>query len=514
MARLAIVDQREIQVPFDFSRSVGIYLAFNGEIYNWRELRAELSDGTPWETECDAEVIARAFRKWGPACLHRFNGMFGIALVDVERGVFFLARDRAGEKPIYYQKMSGGFSFASEAKALPGPKRPGYCPEVEVFEFDCLGSTPFLDVKCLGPGEFILARHATDLAAATPMNWWALPSDVDESLTFPAAVDEAEYLLRDAIALRAVSEVPVGVQLSGGLDSAIVQAVVRSERLYTVTFPEDGVDNLPLARAASLGLAEPQPITFGYRDLLEWLPKIAYHLDTPATWTAVCQWAMNGKMAKDGIVVVFSGEGADELFGGYTRYRILRHVEGMRVDPRLDAYRALLFHVLGDDVALLSRMIDRSKDGSHREEAEAIVRVLSRGLGLVNDAGRVDFYTTMQVLLRMADRMSAAFGMENRAPFLDFRIMEFASRLPSRFKVTEQGSKVVLMEVARRLGVPAAVVDQTTKSGLFVPWAKWRPATTPGGSRGEWDRSSFRDLMFAEWAKAFFGDEAVSSRSA
>lgn len=493
MSRLAVVDRRQIGVPFNFVESCGVVLAHNGEIYNHRELRLELSDGTPWQTDCDAEVVARAWRRWGPGMLDHFNGMWGLCVVDSRKHEVFLARDRAGEKPLYYAAFGTGLTFASEIKALPVKLEEAPCPDVDVFEFDCLEETPFRGVRRLGPGQYLYFRSIEDIATATPKTWWELGSVVDEGMTWEAAVDETEALVIDAVKIRAVSDVTVGTQVSGGLDSAIVQAVAKTHRAYTVTFPEDGVDNMPIARLAAR--CEPIAVTFDLEDLERVLPDVAYHLDTPATWTAVCQWFLDKKMAEDGCVVALSGEGADELFGGYSRYRFLYWLERAADDEHLASYSYARERLHGTDVAVIARMLDRSGGGA-RTRAVEIVERFALGNRLLASAMRVDFYTTMQVLLRMADTMAAASSMENRSVFFDHRLLDLAARMPVRFKVTERESKVALREVARRLGVPAVIVDEKIKQGLFVPWERWT------GARG-WDRSGFATMMRTVWRDRF-----------
>ncbi len=498
MARLAIVDRRQIGVPFDFRESCGVVLAFNGELYNWRELRSELSDGTPWETDCDAEVVARAWRRWGPSMLHRFNAMFGLVIIDSINNEVFLARDRAGEKPLYYAPFGTGLAFASEIKALPIRLEESLCPDVDVFEFDCLETTPFKDVRRLGPGQFIRLRSPKELSDIKCNTWWELPyGTVDENMTWDDAVEETYSLIVDAVKIRSVSEVVVGAQVSGGLDSAIVQAIAKCDKAYTVTFPDDGVDNLPLARLAAG--REPTPITFGMADLMRVLPEVVYHLDTPATWTSVCQWFMNKKMAEDGCVVALSGEGADELFGGYTRYRILHHIMKTQDDPFLADYSYARTRLLGTDEEIIARMLDRS-DGSARNHALDIVRRFSKDSGnLLTNAMRVEFYSTMQLLMRMADKMAAASSIENRSIFFDYRLMELSARMPVWYKIDETGSKKVLREVAKWNGIKVApeIINETTKKGLFVPWSKW------SGSNS-WNRDSFAKLMKEVWRNRFF----------
>ncbi|MBU0706725.1 asparagine synthase (glutamine-hydrolyzing), partial [Patescibacteria group bacterium] len=448
MSRLKIVDQSDLPVPFDFRENLGVVLAFNGEVYNWRDLRTELG-GTPkggWRTRCDAEVVAAAWRRYGVECLSRLNGMWGFVLVDVWRGEVFAARDRAGEKPLYFADRDGARYFSSEIKGLPVPLRPTVSIDVETLEFDFRDDTPFEEVYAVPPGTYM---HTINGASWATHQWWELPVAEPREPT-ETLVSDLTDLIVDATRIRYVSEVPVAVQLSGGLDSAIVQAICRSDRLYCVDFPADGVDNLSNAQLAAHG-PQVTPVTFTRDDLLRVLPDVAYHLDTPATWTAVCQWFLNQRIADDGNVVVMSGEGADELFGGYARYRVLYWGDRLRADPLLTEYGSLTARVLGAPEDEMARMLDRGGRPWTLAHAECLVRQYGGGVpGMVNRMARTDFYTTMQVLLRMADRMSAAFSLENRSPFLDYRVMELSSTIPVGLKITEHESKAILRRVAER----------------------------------------------------------------
>ena len=174
----------------------------------------------------------------------------------------------------------------------------------------------------------------------------------------------------------------------------------------------------------------------------------------------------------------------------------------MRSDPRLESYGPLTEHLVGTSSDVLAKLLDRSPDGSARGRATDLVKRFSCIGGLVQRASRVDFYTTMQLLLRMADTMASAHSMENRSPFLDHRVMEFSARLPTRFKVTDTASKALLVDAARCVGVPEGVTSQVTKKGLFVPWAKWAGARST--SRGVWDRSGFAGMMKDAWRGTFF----------
>lgn len=487
MSRLKIVDQSDITVPFDFSKHLGVLLAFNGEIYNWRDIRNTLD--VPWATSCDAEVVAAAWRQYGPNCLHKLNGMWGMILVDTWKHEIFISRDRAGEKPLYWVLDKDSIYVASEPKALPVSLVECQCQDVDVLEFDCGITTPLKGINAVSPGGYI---HLCNAAQPNEVSWWQLPMVQEDNTTLETAVNEVEATLVDAIKIRYIAERPVAVQLSGGLDSAIVQAVVRSNRLYCVTFSD--VDNLSMAKAAAFS-EQVVPVKFSVDDLMAILPTVAYYLDTPATWTAVCQWFLNQRAREDGNIVVLSGEGADELFGGYSRYRILYWVDKMLSDGHLAAYAPLVARTFsGDENQLLVNMLNRGGQSSRRR-AEDLINEFG-GIGtLAARMARVDFYTTMRVLLRMADRMASAFGMENRSPFFDYRVMELAARLPDKFKINDDESKVVLRRVAERLGVDGRIVNEKTKKGLFIPpsWGK----KLNGGQ--DWDRKWFTSMMLSAW---------------
>ena len=503
-ARLAIVDQRSLMVPYIYP-SLGVVLAYNGEIYNWGELREELADGTPWESRCDAEVLARAWRRWGLACLDRFNGMFAFCLVDIESGVVLLARDRAGEKPLYWATRQGHLYFSSEIKGLAcGPLEEVECLDMEVFEFDCLEATPFKDVNALLPGHYIQLTGGTK--APEPKCWWQPPRDVDMSMGWEEACAKTEALLVSSIRMRAQATVPVTAYVSGGLDSAIIQAVARLDHVFSYG------SECPKFDAA--GDAAVTVTMFDKDAAIRALPRIAWHLDTPATWSALAHWFLAKDTREHGFKVVLSGEGADELFGGYTRYRILWWVDQMRDDPNLARYGSLLDHMLAYDSdssgdGFLVRMLDRSVTDTWeaRERLEnhtqAIIdRFGGNGRPMTPDMLRLDWHTTMQVLLRMADRMTMAHGIENRSPFFDHRLVEHAFRMPLKHKIDATSSKRVLREVARRLGVDTRIVDDKDKRGLSVPWNSW-VGRRSAGSRGLYDRRAFADTMRSTWRRVW-----------
>lgn len=521
MSRLKIVDQQDLTVPYVFAWA-GVVLGFNGEIYNWQELRVELDsrvDGR-WETTCDAEVVAWAWRVWGPQMLKRFNGMFALVVVDTAEGEVFVARDRAGQKPLYYCQNDGALAFASEAKALPIQLEAETTLDVEAFEFDWGHAVPLRGVCRLEAGTSWHITHETFRDSAwtqhRPKQWWTPPrlarAGLRDASLYRETVRDLTELIVDAVRLRLSDEVGVALQLSGGLDSAIIYKAWESfdpdgasnALKVCMDFTTDGIDNLSRAEAVTSGVVS---VGLNVEEVEEILPNVLYHLDTPATWSALCLWKLAKAIHESGSKIILSGEGADELFGGYTRYRVLWWLDMMRHDKYLEAYEPTISHVMGDQWGVLARMLNRGcPDGLTHEHVLDIIaeKVGSFRGSLVRQAMLTEFGTTMQVLLRMGDRMASAWGLENRCPFLDYRIIHLASELPDAWLVRSEGSKVILRDVARELGVFESIVNETTKRGLAIPWARWAPALCPSrgskdSSRGVWDRSGFADLSNRVW---------------
>jgi len=512
MTRLRITDQSDIPVPYRYPQW-GITLAYNGEIYNWKEIRAELDN--PWETNCDAEVLAAAWFHEGPKCLDRLNGMWSFILVDENTQSVWACRDRAGEKPLYLAREPNNPDttyFASEIKGLPIALTEQPCLDVEIFDFDCRSELPIANVTAVEPATLL---HVDLIAnTTTSRKWWSLPHEADQEqvCTLPKyteTIDELRHLISNAIKIRVPEQVQYGILLSGGLDSAIIQAIAKSDHLYCLTFPDyDTLNVSDMAYLAAKG-SPVQEVTFSRQDLIDILPTVAYHLDTPATWTAICQWHTFKRAASDKCQVVISGEGADELFLGYTRYRILWRLSQIFTDPLLVDYQPLAYYYLqrsADDI--LAGALNRADIGN-REAYYGVKKIVQEYGAHATDAdlatrmSRIDWATTMQVLLRMADRMASAHSIENRSPFLDHRVIELATSLPLSWKIAQQSNKTILRDVAYRFGVHPRVVHEQTKRGFTIPWPQWR--SDPGTAqlarktRGVWDRSDYAEMSLKAW---------------
>src|SRR3990167_9267645 len=338
MGRLSIIDLKSKGLcPYIEDDLV---LTFNGEIYNYKELRKELEEkGYIFRTESDTEVLLKSYKEWGYACLDKFNGMFAFCIKDGK--TLFLARDIAGEKPLYFSY--GPFRFASEAKAL--------------------------DWKCmeLRPATYMLYDLETETAKFERW-WWFEPVNIKD----PVAT--LELLLEDSIRLRTQADVPYGLYLSNGIDSSLINTFHNFEHTFTY---EDG----------------------DYKEEFDSLfEKIVWHLDYPTTsFSPFGLWKLAEQASKK-VKVVLSGEGADELFGGYIRYM-----------P--DA----LYEQARNIFPSYWKMFPVKQN--------------------LNYWCWKEFHGNLRQLLRMGDRMSSAFGIENRCPFLDRRIIEFAFSIPPELKI-------------------------------------------------------------------------------
>jgi asparagine synthase (glutamine-hydrolysing) len=260
-----------------------------------------------------------------------------------------------------------------------------------------------------------------------------------------------------------------------------------------VADPDDNSD--PYVELAKLVAPDTTFVTFGREHVEEVFEEVAYYLDTPATWTAFAQYFLAKRIAVDGGKIILSGEGADEIFYGYARYKALWWLDQMHADPVLDGYGETIARVLGDDARhLVGRVLDRGFNDAPWTYADAYGGPATHSC--VSRLARTEWHTTMQVLLRMLDRMTGRFGLEGRAPFLDHRLIEFVSPLPDEYKITKHETKRLLRDVARRLGVPKAITESTGKRGLSIPWNHWHGIKS-------WNRDHFADAMYGSWWRAF-----------
>ena len=514
--RLAVIDLSPAGHQPMVSASGRTAVTFNGEIYNYRQLRAELEGrGARFRTATDTEVLLEGYEAWGAAVLERLNGMFAFALADLAGDSVLLARDPAGQKPLYLAARDGGLAFASELKALlVDPAAPRAIDREALDFYLAYGYVP--GPRCLLRGYRKLpAGHALVVDVATGRErqwaWWSharAVADQASSAGDAGLIDDFERCLGDAVARQAVADVPVGVLLSGGLDSGLVAALAarrwgRRVRTFTVTFPGHARhDEGPRARevAAFLGTDHTElPFTGG---VLEALPDIARHQDEPIADSAIVPTWLLARLVRAHVTVALGGDGSDELFGGYPHYRWARHaaaarqvvpgpVRGLvagaaaRLPPGVRG-RHHLMGLSGDFGASLAH-VNLYFDRAWRR------RLVPPTVGLPDETGpeawraglgaeyhdpreramAADFTSTMsEGYLVRVDRASMSVGLEVRAPFLDPEVLRFArSRVPVDLKVGAAGQKLLPARLAERLLPPRPAGSR--KQGFTMPLAAW-----------------------------------------
>ncbi len=526
--RLAIIDLTTGHQPLSTADG-SHWITYNGELFNYLEIRSELvALGFHFKTASDTEVVVTAYKAWGKKCLDRFIGMFAFAIWDGRE--IFLARDRLGEKPLYYITQGDRFLFASEIKALLVEVTPEAALDdrFPVLEAALEPDTLFRGVRALEPGCHLVFNGRTTVVE----RYWSIPEGPIERRSASDLTEELLWLLNDAVRLRLRSDVPVGLFLSGGLDSSLLAGIARPHKTFTCHLPYGpAYDELAYARlmADSIG-SQLHTVTVGPDDFRRDFPKAIWHLEQPiATTSSIAEFAL-ARLAREHVKVAIGGQGADEAFGGYVRYALLAEEERMGASPLFREYHPLARllwgpQVFGPPADRYFKLIQRGA-GSNAPLEEAR-RIFTRQGSLVDRMGAVDFRMTFPSLITMNDRAAAAFGVENRTPLLDHRLVEFAFRLPPELKLHAGQTKILLRRASRGL-VPDAIIDRPEKKGLGVPVGRWlqnelkdwaaelsssleRRGISLGAAedRGEFDRTLFTKVSLELWFRTFIDNRGV-----
>jgi len=493
-------------------------IAFNGEIYNHREVRAELEClGHRFRSNCDTETVLRAFQQWDTACFARMRGMFAVALWSESRRRLVLARDRMGIKPLYYYRHGDDVYFGSELKAIFEHANVPRRLDLDALELYLSvnyvpGSRTLVEgIRKVPPGHLLQWCHGKLWTEA----WWKLEQAKAGPMRFEGAKEQLDGLLRDSVREHLVSDVPLGVWASGGLDSSTILHYAASEtpgrlKTFSVSFAGRSFDESPYFRqvAEIYGTEHHEFDLNPDLELASAIEDFAYYSDEPsADAGALPVWYLS-RMSRRYVTVALSGEGADELFGGYLTYLADRMVRPLRCVPgwaRRIMLGALERYVpVSDEKISLEYKLKRWIEGSwlHADEAhffwngtftrEQLRRIrlgedgsardgglqdLVEQLGLRNMGTAARYLTVDQQyylpddILYKTDRMSMAHSLEVRPPFLDHRIVEFAAGLPDRFKIRGFQQKYILRELMRGK-LPAAVLDRK-KTGFDIPTHDW-----------------------------------------
>ena len=492
--RLAIIDLEGGAQPL-YSEDKNLVVVFNGEIYNYRALTAELTAlGHTFATRTDTEVLLHGWEQWGRELLPRLRGMFAFALWDRRAGVLFCARDMFGIKPLYYCRCADGtLLFASEIKAFLD--HPSFAKRLNTAQLplylSCQYSpgrdTFFVGVQKLLPGHFL--EFSDGIVRTTR---WVQPAFLPGDA--PVSPAEIEEVLRGSAAAHKVADVEVAGFLSGGVDSAYLTALARPARTYTISYAEPKYDESFPARALARSLGVRNRVRrISPGEFWDAVPAVQYHMDEPlADAAAVALYFLNREAAKD-VKVVLSGEGADELFGGYPLYRQAVWAERWQKMPR--AVRRALAALLPGCGLLHRGALPRWQRSARAnyvfETTQERDKYLKRDYRAPTPAQRckpyfdavrgldeptavqwVDWQTWLpRDILRKADRMSMAHSLELRVPFLDRQVLAAAQALPRRYRCTGRRGKIALRAAAARR-LPPQLAD-APKRGFPVPLADW-----------------------------------------
>jgi asparagine synthase (glutamine-hydrolysing) len=520
MRRLSIIDVKTGHQPLS-NETQDIWIVYNGEIYNHAELRADLeAKGHRYRSRSDTETIVHLYEEYGRNCVTHLRGMFAFAIWNRRKRTLFAARDRFGIKPFYYAWDGGAFLFGSEIKAVLASSRikprfnSGALAEYLAFGYLSGQETMFAGIQKLMPGHTL---ELTEGSEPSIEQYWDISAQPDiESHPREYYVTTYRELLEGAVSSHLMSDVPLGVFLSGGLDSSAVAALarkIRGDRIQTfaVGYGEEAFSELSFARQVAQHIqSEHHEVRLSRGEFFASLPKLIWHEDEPLVWPSSVALYYVARLAREHVTVVLTGEGSDETLGGYTRYA------WTLLNSRLDrAYRALtptaLRHLVRNGIqqgplsASLRRKLEHTflvRDGESwpsfyydnffsafaaSEQASllttealamagdayaASMRAWERPRGdLLQDLLYADIHSYLIELLMKQDQMSMAASVESRVPFLDHVLAEFALRIPAQYSIRGMAGKFILKQVVEDL-LPHDIVYRK-KMGFPTPWEHW-----------------------------------------
>jgi asparagine synthase (glutamine-hydrolysing) len=487
--RLSIIDLIGGRQPI-CNEDQSIWIVYNGEIYNYRDLRKELKqNGHIFRTKSDTEVIIHLYEELGERCVDKLNGMFAFAIWDEKDQKLLLARDRLGQKPLFYARSNGDFLFASEIKAILAANK-------QKREIDYESLHHYLSLRFI-PSPQTLLRSIKKLPPAHILIWqdnqihltryWHLSFRNKLKLSESEFIDGLEEKLHHTIESHLISDVPVGAFLSGGMDSSMIVAIMAksvgdSFQTFAIGVKEQSFNELPYARMVADRYHTKHIEHIVESDMIQLLPKMIWYLDEPSDPIAACQFHA-AELAAGHVKVVMGGDGGDELFAGFDRYLGVNYID--------------YYNLIPDRLSSLQNMSQRYAEAtcffrfSHQDKQALFSDELWRRLGNLNSADVIvsqfenshaddaidkmlyaDFMTRLpEHSLMLTDRMTMAHGLEARSPFLDHQLVEFLAAFPSKLKIRGRKLKYVLRRIAQQY-LPDEIVKRK-KQGFMFPIAFW-----------------------------------------
>lgn len=526
--RLSIIDLTTGDQPI-YNEDERIVTVYNGEIYNYVELRDELvKAGHKFKTKSDTEVLVHGFEEWHTDLPKYLRGMFAFAIYDKKSNELFLARDNFGIKPLYYTVMDGTFMFASEIKAFLDT--PDFKKELNEdilqayleFSFVPTNETFFKGVYRLDAGSSLLYKDGD-----IKIDKYFRLDFKDKEQTFDEAVESISEVMKDSVSRHLLSDVEVGSFLSSGIDSSYIVSLAKPAKTYTVGYDIDKYDEISYAKdlTEKLGINNTSKV-IKMDEYMEELPKIMYYLDEPMSDPAAISLYFVAKLASRDVKVVLSGEGADEFFGGYNYYReevdmkfynkipyFIRHFIG-KIASLFPEGRGFNFLVRRGE------KLENSYIGVNRNFSEKMARkVLSKeynlrgidvtkeiykqfaGYSNIHKMQAIDInYWLMKDILLKADRMTMASSLEGRVPFIDKEVFKVASGLSIDYKVTKENTKVALRKAAKEV-IPTEAYKKK-KLGFPVPIREWMKTTEVS--------DEIRKMFNKEFTSKFFKVDVIN----
>ncbi|MFL6352127.1 MAG: asparagine synthase (glutamine-hydrolyzing) [Bryobacteraceae bacterium] len=516
--RLSIVDLAGGHQPMS-NETRSHWIVYNGEVFNHADIRRQLERAAHrYRTRCDTETIIHAYEEFGPASVDLFRGMFAYAIWDCEKRRLFAARDRLGIKPFYYSWDGSTFAFASEIKALlRHPTIYAECEEEVLPEYLAFGyvseeRTLFRGIRKLMPGH-----HLTlDLSGSKPKlqvrQYWDVPASVASTASEQELIGEVRARLEESVGLRLMSDVPLGVFLSGGVDSSAIAALIKRltsgpVKTFSVGYSEQEFSELGCAAqvAKTIG-TEHREAKIGIDEFFSELPRLVWHEDEPITWPSSVSLYFAARLAATEVKVVLTGEGSDEIFAGYERYRwnlinsragqlygaipgFIRQAvsRNLETTPLLKASlrRKIRHTFIGREATVESLLLDNFYCAFSREEQNRLLGSTANaiysnyrgywnsreGTSLLSRMLYADQKTYLVELLMKQDQMSMASSVESRVPFLDHTLVEFCARIPDSLKIRGKTQKYILKRAISNL-LPASIIHRP-KMGFPTPLRKW-----------------------------------------
>lgn len=517
MRRLSIIDLVTGAQPI-YNEDKTIAIVFNGEIYNHQELRRELeSRGHAFKTHADTEVIVHAYEEYGTECPNKLNGMFGFAIWDQHKKRVFLARDRIGIKPLYYYVDHTRLVFGSELKSImqipdiPRAVEPKALDTFLTFEYIPSPFSIFKNIFKLPPGHWASYQNGQ----INIQQYWSFNYKAADQSEHDFC-DELRNILEDAVRIRLMSDVPLGAFLSGGLDSSTIVAMMTrnsSEQVksFSIGFDESSYNELPFARTIARHFNTEHYEEIITPDITRLTERILHQLDEPFGDFSVFPTLLVSEMARKYVTVVLSGDGGDELLGGYDTYlaqrvaqkynrlpafvrkcaiepvinslpptekkkglinKAKRFTEGTRLPDNLQHVRWMIFLQQAEKELLYSNSFAKSLNGydSHGFIEEQFLNVTSDNPLDQQEYVDIKTYLVDNILVKV-DRMSMAASLETRVPLLDHRFVEFAARIPAHMRIRDKKTKYILKKAMQGI-LPQSILDRG-KEGFSIPIKNW-----------------------------------------